>query len=158
MLGIHYAKTSSTRQSAVIEDQSLLDMDELKFQWLPVAKNTSAFSNFKFISTRLFWRHSRASSSRLSIVNGPFEPLPASILERRTQSRRAVFVSFKSLATCPLLRPPTWQRSTLSAFKAEVNERALRSADFFDLFMGGLLARVLANFAVYGIGGGSKRR
>ena len=100
----------------------LLDMDELKFQWFPLAKNAAAFFKIsKSISTRLFSRRSRASSSCSSLVNVPVRPLPASISARRTQSRRAVSVRFKSLATCPMLRSPTWQRRTASALKAEVN-------------------------------------
>jgi hypothetical protein len=34
--------------------------------------------------------------------------LPASISARRTQSRRAVSVGFKSLTSCTMLRSPTW--------------------------------------------------
>jgi hypothetical protein len=87
----------------------LLDIDELKFQWLPLAKNTAAFFKIsKSISTRLFSRRSRASSSRSSLVNAPIRPLPASISARRTQSRRAVSVGFKSLTSCTMLRSPTW--------------------------------------------------
>lgn len=97
------------------------------------------FFKISNLSARVCFGAASRSSSCLSIANAPFGPLPASVLARRTQYRRVAYVSFKSLTPCPLLRTPTWRRRTVSALKAEVNERSVRLSDFFDLSSGGSL-------------------